>query len=68
MKSIKQASIIKAILNDNKAQLSIEYLIMIIFGMLLMITTGIVLININSLVTRVKADILTARDELISNL
>jgi len=59
---------INKILNDNKAQISVEYLIMIIFGMMLVITTGIVIINLNSFITVAKAKILTYRDNILSNL
>ena len=56
------------LLNDNRAQLSIEYLIIVIFGMILVITTGIVIINLNNLVTVAKAKILTYRDNILSTL
>ncbi|MCK9293084.1 MAG: hypothetical protein WCY27_01155 [archaeon] len=59
---------LKNILNDNKAQISVEYLIMIIFGMMLVITTGIVIINLNSFITVAKAKILTYRDNILSTL
>jgi uncharacterized protein (UPF0333 family) len=58
----------KNILDDNKAQISVEYLIMIIFGMMLVITTGIVIINLNSFITVAKAKILTYRDNILSTL
>jgi hypothetical protein len=56
------------ILNDQRAQLSIEYLVMVIFGMILVITTGIVIINLNSFITVAKAKILTYRDNILSTL
>jgi len=54
------------LLNDKKAQLSVEYLIMIVFGMMLVITTGIVIINLSGLVSVAKAKILTYRDNILS--
>ncbi len=59
---------INQIINDQKAQLSVEYLVMVVFGMMLVITTGIVVINLNSLVTVAKAKILTYRDNILSTL
>gem|GEM_PF-933170 len=59
-------SIFLKLLNDKKAQLSVEYLIMIVFGMMLVITTGIVIINLSSLVSVAKAKILTYRDNILS--
>lgn len=56
------------ILNDQKGQVSLEYLVMIIFGMILVITTGLVILNLNSLVTVAKAKILTYRDNILSSL
>jgi uncharacterized protein (UPF0333 family) len=53
--------------NDKKAQLSVEYLIMVVFGMMLVITTGIVIINLSSLVSVAKAKILTYRDNILSS-
>jgi uncharacterized protein (UPF0333 family) len=59
---------INAILNDQKGQVSIEYLIMIVFGMILVITTGIVILNLNSFVTVAKSKILTYRDNILASL
>jgi len=59
-------NVFRRLLNDNKAQLSVEYLIMIVFGMMLVITTGIVIINLSSLVSAAKAKILTYRDNILA--
>ena len=59
---------IKQIINDERAQLSIEYLIMLVFGIMLVIITGIVIINLNSLVTVAKSKILSYRDNILSSL
>jgi hypothetical protein len=59
---------LRRLLNEDRAQLSIEYLVIVIFGMILVITTGIVIINLNSLVTVAKAKILTYRDNILSTL
>ncbi|MEI8364388.1 MAG: hypothetical protein WCF78_02940 [archaeon] len=60
-------NIFNKLLYDKKAQLSVEYLIMIVFGMMLVITTGIVIINLSSLVSVAKAKILTYRDNILSS-
>jgi len=65
-KMMRVMSIFLKLLNDKKAQLSVEYLIMIVFGMMLVITTGIVIINLSSLVSVAKAKILTYRDNILS--
>jgi uncharacterized protein (UPF0333 family) len=59
---------IKKLLEDNKAQLSVEYLVMIVFGIILVIITGLVVINLNSLITIAKGKILTYRDNILSTL
>ena len=59
---------IKQIINDERAQLSVEYLIMLVFGVMLVIITGIVIINLNSLVTVAKSKILSYRDNILSSL
>ncbi len=56
------------ILNDQKGQVSIEYLVMIVFGMILVITTGIVILNLNTFITVAKSKILTYRDNILSSL
>jgi uncharacterized protein (UPF0333 family) len=56
------------ILNDQKGQISVEYLIMIVFGMILVITTGIVILNLNSFITVSKSKLLTYRDNILSSL
>lgn len=59
---------INIFLEEEKAQVSVEYLIMIVFGLMLVITTGIVIINLNSFVTMAKAKILTYRDNILASL
>ncbi len=59
---------INQILNDQKGQISVEYLIMIVFGMILVITTGIVILNLNSFITVSKSKLLTYRDNILSSL
>jgi len=59
---------IQLILNDQKGQVSVEYLVMIVFGMILVITTGIVILNLNSFITIAKSKILTYRDNILSSL
>ncbi|MDD4049497.1 MAG: hypothetical protein PHX47_00640 [Candidatus ainarchaeum sp.] len=56
------------LLNDQRGQVSIEYLIMIVFGMILVITTGIVILNLNSFITVAKSKILTYRDNILASL
>lgn len=58
----------KKILEDKKGQVSLEYLLMIVFGMILVITTGLVILNLNSLITVAKSKILTYRDNILSSL
>jgi len=60
-------NILKRLIEDQKAQLSVEYLIMVVFGMMLVITTGIVIINLSSLVSAAKAKVLTYRDNILSS-
>ncbi|MDD3178393.1 MAG: hypothetical protein PHR26_02645 [Candidatus ainarchaeum sp.] len=59
---------INKFLKEEKAQVSVEYLIMIVFGLMLVITTGIIIINLNSFVTMAKAKILTYRDNILASL
>ncbi len=59
---------IKQILNDKKAQISVEYLVMIVFGMMLVIISTIVVINLNSLLGVARSKILTYRDNILSLL
>ncbi|MDD3245063.1 MAG: hypothetical protein PHU47_02845 [Candidatus ainarchaeum sp.] len=56
------------IISDQRAQISVEYLILIVFGMMLVITTGIIVININTLIAVAKSKILAYRDNIISSL
>jgi Flp pilus assembly pilin Flp len=61
-------NILKRLKDDQKGQISVEYLVMIVFGMILVITTGIIILNLNSYVTIAKAKILTYRDNILSTL
>ncbi len=56
------------LLNDKKAQVSIEYLIMIVFGTMLVIITGIIIVNLSTLITIAKTRILNYRDNIIATL
>jgi len=56
------------IINDKKAQVSIEYLIMIVFGTMLVIITGVIIINLSTLITIAKTKILNYRDSILSTL
>lgn len=56
------------IINDKKAQVSIEYLIMIVFGTMLVIITGIIIVNLSSLITLAKTKILNYRDSILATL
>lgn len=56
------------LLNDKKAQISVEYLIMVVFGTMLVIVTGIVIINLSTLITMARAKILNYRDNILSSL
>jgi len=59
---------IKQILKDNKAQISLEYLVMIVFGMMLVIITGIKIINLSILISVAKAKILNYRDNILATI
>lgn len=59
---------IKAIIDDKKAQISVEYLVLIIFGIMLVIISGIVVINLNTLLGVARSKILTYRDNILSSL
>jgi len=61
-------TILKRLATDERGQLSIEYLVLVVFGMMLVVTTGLVVVNLTSLVTVAKAKILTYRDNILSNL
>lgn len=58
----------KKLILDQRAQVSVEYLILIVFGMMLVITTGIIVINLNTLVAVAKSKILSYRDNIIATL
>jgi uncharacterized protein (UPF0333 family) len=56
------------LINDKKAQISVEYLIMIVFGTMLVIITGIIIINLSTLITIAKTKILNYRDNILATL
>lgn len=56
------------LLEDNKAQVSLEYLVIIVFGVMLVIITGIMIINLNILVSLAKAKILNYRDNILTSI
>lgn len=58
----------KRLLEDNKAQVSLEYLVIIVFGVMLVIITGIMIINLNILVSLAKTKILNYRDNILTSI
>jgi uncharacterized protein (UPF0333 family) len=58
----------KRLITDKKAQISVEYLIMIVFGTMLVIITGIIIINLSTLITIAKTKILNYRDNILATL
>ncbi|HOZ35854.1 MAG TPA: hypothetical protein PLK55_02625 [archaeon] len=58
----------KKLLDDNKAQVSLEYLVIIVFGVMLVIITGIMIINLNILVSLAKTKILNYRDNILTTI
>jgi len=58
----------KKLLEDNKAQVSLEYLVIIVFGVMLVIITGLMIINLNILVSIAKAKILNYRDQILTTI
>ena len=56
------------IINDKKAQVSIEYLIMVVFGTMLVIITGIIIVNLSALISIAKTKILNYRDNILATL
>lgn len=58
----------KRLLDDNKAQVSLEYLVIIVFGVMLVIITGIMIINLNILVSLAKTKILNYRDNILTSI
>lgn len=56
------------LIKDKKAQISIEYLVMIVFGTMLVIITGIIIVNLSSLISIAKAKILNYRDNILATL
>lgn len=58
----------KRLLEDKKAQVSLEYLVIIVFGVMLVIITGIMIINLNILISLAKAKILNYRDNILTSL
>ena len=65
---ITRLNMLSKIINDKKAQVSIEYLIMIVFGTMLVIITGIIIVNLSSLITLAKTKILNYRDSILATL
>jgi len=61
-------SMFSKLIDDKKAQVSIEYLIMIVFGTMLVIITGIIIVNLSTLITIAKTRILNYRDNIIATL
>ena len=59
---------LKSLINDKRAQISVEYLIMIVFGIMLVIISSIVIINLNTLLGVARAKILTYRDNILSSI
>jgi uncharacterized protein (UPF0333 family) len=58
----------KRLITDKKAQISVEYLIMIVFGTMLVIITGIIIVNLSTLITIAKTKILNYRDNILATL
>ena len=58
----------RKLLEDKKAQVSLEYLVIIVFGVMLVINTGLMIINLNILVSLAKAKILNYRDNILTSL
>lgn len=56
------------IINDKKAQVSIEYLVMVVFGTMLVIITGIIIVNLSALISIAKTKILNYRDNILATL
>lgn len=65
---ITRLNMLSKIINDKKAQVSIEYLIMVVFGTMLVIITGIIIVNLSSLITLAKTKILNYRDSILATL
>lgn len=65
---IIRLNMLSKIINDKKAQVSIEYLIMVVFGTMLVIITGIIIVNLSSLITLAKTKILNYRDSILATL
>ena len=58
----------KKLLEDKRAQVSLEYLVIIVFGVMLVIITGLMIINLNILVSIAKAKILNYRDQILTTI
>ncbi len=56
------------IIHDKKAQVSIEYLVMVVFGTMLVIITGIIIVNLSALISIAKTKILNYRDNILATL
>jgi len=53
---------------NNRAQVSIEYLTMVMFGILLAVAAGVLLISVSTIASTAKAKVLTIRENAIANL
>lgn len=53
---------------DSKAQVSIEYLLTLVFAVMLVIAATIIAFNISSIVTVVQTEIIAYRETAISSL
>lgn len=59
---------IKRLIDDNRGQVSLEYLVMIVFGVMLVIITGIMIINLSVLISVAKAKILNYRHNILNTI
>jgi uncharacterized protein (UPF0333 family) len=59
---------LKELFEDNRGQVSLEYLIMVVFGVMLEIITGIMIINLGLLISVAKAKILNYRDNILATI
>ncbi|MDO8624759.1 MAG: hypothetical protein Q7R47_01650 [Candidatus Diapherotrites archaeon] len=51
-----------------RAQVSMEYLTIVMFGLLLAVAAGLLLSSVSAVATTAKAKVLTMREQAISNL
>ncbi len=52
----------------SRAQVSIEYLTVVMFGLLLAVAAGLLLASVSTIANTAKAKVLTLREQAISNL